>query len=220
MSNHVSALLAALLLSASASYAQDKAAVNQPEEGLRLFAQCDAAFFQMLKKHPDLFGSSIQIESRGDVATVAVPNALSQKGHEQMFKNPLNVAGLRLLAWHNEVAYDVDIGGLLFWGFRIEGNPASVAKKVNAILPEGRKLASVGPLWARAEKRSIGDPIDVWQPGGNAGVATKKGTVERVLVVDEDEPGTSSLYCSLQGSVTALLLHKLRPDLLPREYPQ
>lgn len=220
MSNHVPALLAALLLSATASFAQDKAVVNQPEDGLRLFAQCDAALFQMLKKHPDLFGSSIQIESRGNAATVAVPDALSQKGNEQVFKNQLDVAGLRLFAWRNEVAYDVDIGGLLFWGFKIEGSPATVAKKVNAILPEGRKLAPVGPFWARAEKRSIGDPIDVWRSGGNSGVATKKGMVERVLLVEEDGPGTSSLYCSLQGSVTAPLLQKLRPDLLPSEYPQ
>ncbi len=220
MLNRLFALLVAMILCTSVSYGDEKPMANGPEEGLRLFGQCDASLFQMLKKHPDLFGASVQVESRGEVATIAVPNTLSEKGHEQTFKPPVVAAGIRLLAWHNEVSYDVDIGALLFWGFKVEGDPATIAKRVNTVLPAGRKLASLGTFWARAEKRAIGDPIDAWRPGGESGVATQKGIVERVLMIEQDTPGTSSLYCSLQGSVTAPLLQILRPDLQPREYPQ
>lgn len=219
MSKRVSVLFVALILNATISFAQDKVVTNKSEEALRLFAQCDAELFQMLKKNPDLLGSDVQVENRGDVATISVPDTLSEKGNEQVFKAPVTVAGLRLLAWHNEIAYDIGIGGLLYWGFKIEGDPGAVAKKINALLPEAGKLVSAGPVWARSEKRSIGDPMDLWHAGGESGAAAKKGTVERVLVIEEDTLGTSTLYCSLQGSVTAPLLHKLRPDLLPKEYP-
>lgn len=220
MSKHLVTLLTAMLLFATMSHGEEKVMASSPEEGLRLFAQCDAALFQALKKSPDIFGTSVQVEPRGAAATLVVPNPLSPKLNEQAFKSPVPAAGLRLLAWHNEVAYDVDMGAFLFWGFKVEGNPATVAAKINALLPERRRLSSFGVSWAHAEKRVIGDPIGHWSPGGESGVATQKGTVERVLLIDQDAPGVSILYCSLQGSVTAPLLQTLRPDLLSKEYPQ
>jgi hypothetical protein len=209
-----------LAFSAATVFAQDKTAASSVEEGLRLFAQCDASLFNSLKDHPNMFGPSVQVADRGTAATILVKNPLSEEGREQRFSAPLIVNGLRLVAWHNEVSYDVNMGGFLFWGFKVEGDPALVAKKMNTLLPESKKLIRLDDTWAHSETRSIGDPIDGWHTGGQIGSVTQQGTIERVLMVESDSSSESVVYCSLQGSITTPIVKKLRPDLLSTEYPQ
>lgn len=216
----LSLLTCALVLGSSTAFAQAPSTKATPEDVLRQFALCDSSLFFTLKKHPNLLGPTVQIDNRGDVATIAVPDPLSDKGNSQVFKSPINIDGLQILSWHNEISYDVDIGGILFWGFKIGNDPATVAKKLNALLPSDRKLLRLGSEWARPEMRSIGDPIDNWRTGGQSGTVAEKGTIERVLLIEAESPGKSSLYCSLQGSLTAPLLKYLRPDMLPSEFPQ
>ena len=190
-------------------------------EALRLFTQCDASLFYALKKNLNLFGSSVEVKNRGNAATIAVSNPLSEKGREQIFKEPIEVNGLHLITWRDEVFYDVELGGFLFWGFQAEGDLKTVAQKINAVLPKTRKLIETGESWARAEIRMIGDPMDVWRPNpASGGTATPKGGVERVLLLESETPGHTSILCTLQGSVTPPLLQALRPDLTSAEYPQ
>jgi hypothetical protein len=213
-------LLSILAVNSTFSATPDASTPASETEALRLFAQCDASLFHALKKRPDMLGPSVRVANRGTAASIIVPDPLSQKGNEQLFSAPLQVNGLSLTAWHNEIMYDVNIGGFLYWGFKLEGDPKQVAIKLNALLPDSRKLVQVGELWARSEVRVIGDPIDTWHSGGTSGVVTAKGSVERVLMVEGESPSVTTLYCSLQGSITAPLLQSLRPDLLPSEYPQ
>ncbi len=221
MSRFFLTLLASILLHSSTLAS---AADNSPasaNEALRLFARCDASFFNALKEDPNLFGKAVEVKIRGNAATIAVVNPLSENGRDQLFKAPVNVAGLRLIAWRDEVAYDSELGGFLFWGFKAEGDLKTVAKNINAILPISAKLINAGDVWARAEIRMIGDPVDSWRPSRPVGdTATPKGSVERVLLLESEAAGQTSIYCSLQGSITAPLLKALRPDLTSAEYPQ
>lgn len=195
--------------------------IASASEALRLFTQCDASLFIALKENRNLFGSSVEVKNRGKAATIAVANPLAEKGREQTFKAPTEVNGLRLIAWRDEVSYDVELGGFLFWGFTAEGDLKTVAKKINAVLPESGKLVDAGDSWVRPEIRMIGDPVDTWRPNrASGGIVTPKGSVERVLILESEVPGQTSIFCTLQGSITSALLQALRPDLTSAEYPQ
>lgn len=168
-----------------------------------------------------MFGASVEVKNRGKAATIAVENPLAEKGRDQVFREPLDVDGLRLLAWHDEVSYDVDLGAFLYWGFKAEGSLKAVAGKINAILPSSGRLVDEGNVWARAEIRMVGDPVDSWRSSGaGSGSVTAKGRVERVLVLESGAAGQTNVFCTLQGSVTPPLLQTLRPDLTKAEYPQ
>lgn len=194
---------------------------SSASKALRLFTQCDASLFHALKENRNLFGSVLEVADRGNAATITVRNPLSDKGREQIFKEPIDVDGLRLIAWRDEVSYDVELGGFLFWGFKAEGDLKSVAQKLNAVLPSSRKLVDAGDTWVHPEIRMIGDPVGTWRPNtGSGGTVTPKGSVERVLLLESEAPGQTSIFCTLQGSITAPLLQVLRPDLTSAEYPQ
>lgn len=220
MSRFVPTLLASLfVLAASPASATDLSPASA-SEALRLFARCDASLFNALKEKPNLFGTAVEVKERGKAATIVVENPLSEKGRDQVFRKPLNVGGLRLVAWHDEVSYDVELGGFLYWGFKAEGSLNAVAEKINAILPASQKLIDGGNAWARAEIRKVGDPIDSWRPSDtDAGKVTPKGSVERVFMLDSDGAGLTYVLCTLQGSITPSLLESLRPDLTTAEHP-
>lgn len=221
MSKFVLALLASILLLATFSASAAGSPPASANEALRLFARCDASLFNALKKNPNLFGTAAEVKSRGKAATIAVGNPLSEKGRDQVFREPLEIDGLRLVAWHDEVSYDTELGGFLFWGFKAEGDLNVVAKKINAVLPASERLVGADDGWARAEIRMIGDPVDSWRPNRAAGgTATPKGSVERVLLLESDAVGQTNVFCTLQGSITPPLLQAQRPDLTSAEYPE
>ncbi|MEN4922758.1 hypothetical protein ABE485_29080 [Achromobacter spanius] len=221
MSRFVPTLLASIFVLASSSALATGSSPATASDALRLFARCDASLFNALKENPNLFGTAAEIKKRGEAATLAVGNPLSEKGRDQVFSEPLEVDGLRLIAWHDEVSYDLDFGGFLFWGFKAEGSLKAVAKKINAVLPASGKLVGGGDVWARAEIRRVGDPADLWRPSGlGTSTVTPKGSVERVLMLQSDTADQTNVFCTLQGSITPTLLLALRPDLTNAEYPQ
>lgn len=213
------ALFASLFTLAATSASGAGNSPKSASDGLRLFAQCDASLFNALKERPDLFGTAVEIKNRGTAATIAVGNPLAERSRDQVFRKPLDVDGLRLLAWHDEVSYDFELGAFLYWGFKAEGNIDAVAKKINAYRPTSRKLVDEGNAWAYSEIRNVGDSDDSWRPSAT-GTPTPKGSVERALMLEVDADGQIYIYCTLQGSVTPPLLQSLRPDLTTAEYPQ
>jgi hypothetical protein len=217
----VTALACFTAMSFSAGAADTAPASPAPDldaakTALTAFAQCDASFFTLLGQKPQLFGSGVEVAMNGTVAAPTVADPRSEKGHRQSFARPIDVAGLRLLAWRNEVSYDATIGAFLWWGFDVEGTPDKAADALNRLLQPSERVVKTGAEWARAENRRIGDPIDAWRRGGQSGSVTQKGTVERVLLIEADEaPGRTKVSCALQGSVTPPLLERVRPDLPP-----
>lgn len=186
------------------------------KELITAFARCDASFFTLLESRHRLLGPDVKMSIRGDAAAPAVQDALVETGQLQTFAKPVNASGLRLLAWRNEVSQDVSLGAFLFWGFDVEGKPDAVAQVVNRMVEPGQQLLKLGSDWARPELRRVDDPIDQWRHGGQPGTVSKKGEIERVLLIEAHElPGRSKLYCTLQGSVSAALIERIRPDLSP-----
>ena len=188
--------------------------LDAAKTALTAFAQCDASFFTLLGQKPQLFGSGVEVAMNGTMAAPAVADPRSEKGQRQSFARPIDVAGLRLVAWRNEVSYDATMGAFLWWGFDVEGTPDTAATALNNLLQPAQRVVKNGAEWARAETRRIGEPMDTWRRGGQSGSVTQKGTVERVLLIEADKaPGRTKVSCALQGSVTPPLLERVRPDL-------
>lgn len=186
------------------------------------FLKCDASFFMTLKNNPTVLGQNIKVVERAHAAVPEVMDPLYEKGHQQIFEKPVTLGNLSLHGWHNEVMHDVNDGSFLFWGFIVNGETNQVAQEINRLLPEDRQVKNVGPVWARPEMRLVGDPINVFRKGGVHGKVTDKGTVERVLLVEGDpgaSPPRTKIFCSLQGSLSPILLKSIRPDLIEKEYP-
>lgn len=221
MSRFVPMLLASIFVFAGSSAWAAGSSLVSVSEALRMFVRCDASLFNALKENPNLFGTAVKVTKRGKAATIEVGNPLAEKGRDQVFSKPLDVDGLRLIAWHDQVSYHSELGAFLFWGFKAEGSLKAVAKKINAILPTSGKLVDAGNVWTRAEIRMVGDPQDAWLPSGaGTGTVAAKGSVERLLLLDSDADNKTTVYCTLQGSVTSPLLQALRPDLTNAEYPE
>lgn len=208
----------AIAASAVAAFADNLASVPDAEAAkaaLIAFTRCDQSFFTSLAAKPQSFGPSVAVSTVGDVASPTVADPLSEKGRVQEFEKPVPVAGLKLIAYRNEVSYDAVMGAFLWWGFDVEGSDVSVVKAVNQMLKPDERMTKDGESWGRREYRRVGDQLGTWRRGGQGnGVVAEKGTVERVLSLEAHEvKGRVKLYCTLQGSVTAPLLQLARPDL-------
>ena len=91
---------------------------------------------------------------------------------------------------------------------------------MNAVLPASGKLVNAGDVWVRAEVRMIGDPADAWRPNrAGSGTVTPKGSVERVLMLERDADGQTTVL-HRPGIDYAAATQALRPDLTIAEYPQ
>jgi hypothetical protein len=188
-------------------------------DAMQKFARCDASFFAVLAADPTPFGSAIELTRKGPLATPKVENpwALVRQDGVQAFAQPIEVEGLRLLAWREDAASVPPLGTFIRWGFEVEGPPGRVAVRLNRLLPPHLRLSRRDEAWTRGEARNNGDPANEWKrPAMPLGVLPKRpNTVDRVLAAERsEEPGRTRLYCTLQGAITPDLLKSLRP-LLP-----
>ena len=187
-----------------------------PVDAMQKFARCDASFFASLASDPNPFGSAIELTRKGPHATPKVRNPWTAVRHDgvQEFAQPIEVEGLRLLAWREDAASVPHLGTFIRWGFEVEGTPERVAVRLNRLLPLHLQLARRDEAWTRGEARNNRDPANEWKlPAMPLGVLPKRpNTVDRVLVAERsDQPGRTSLYCTLQGAITLDLLRSLRP---------
>ncbi|AZC22025.1 MULTISPECIES: hypothetical protein [Pseudomonas] len=211
-------LLPGLCLLGVASIAQGQQAIS-PEQLLSDFSRCDAQFFQSLNT-ARLPAGTLDLAQYGTVKAPRILNPLQEGGRYQAFEQPLVVNGVRLVGYYNEAMSLKSAGNLLFWGFVAEGEPREVVASLKPLLVDNARLKDDRSALSRVDIRRIGDPILQWRTQGLAGggVATPFGFVERVLSIDkgiERGPiaGRTTLFCSLQGTVTAPLLQVYRPDL-------
>lgn len=189
------------------------------------FLDCDASFFVSLKNTPNVLGPYVKVAERGNAAAPVVADPLVDNGRQQLFSGPLVIGQLSLVRWHNEIMYEKTkdkLDGYLYWGFIAEGKADDVASELNKLLPPHKRILKTGDSWARAEIRRVGDQLTTFKKGGQSGTITPRGSVERVLLVEgsSDLPTPSTkVFCSLQGSISPILLKSLRPDLLDKELP-
>ena len=185
-------------------------------EALEAFLRCDASFFRFLASNPKVLGDGVEVRTNGQIASPRVDDFLKEDGQLQTFARPLEVEGLKLVAWRNEVGFIEHAGTFLYWGFDIAATPEKVAATVNGLLPADGQVSKEGRFGARVEHQNSGDDWDLWRKGGSPnGTITPKGVVERVLLVEpnDEQHDHAKLYCSLQGAVTNPLLRRARPDL-------
>ncbi|MFJ3469856.1 hypothetical protein [Pseudomonas sp. NPDC090201] len=211
-------LLSGIGLLAIACTAQAQA-VSTPEQLLTEFSRCDASFFEGLRD-ARLPAGTIRLGDYGKVKAPTVMNPLQEGGNYQAFENPLMVNGVRMVGYYNQAQTIKDAGNFLFWGFVADGTPTEVAARLKPLIVDNSRFVPMGKTFTRAEIRRIGDPINQWRTEGltGPGVATPFGFVDRVLMVDNGDTtpplgGHTTVFCSLQGTVTAPLLQVYRPDL-------
>ncbi|MDM0049804.1 hypothetical protein [Variovorax sp. J22R115] len=123
-----------------------------PVDAMQKFARCDASFFALLAADPTPFGSAIELTRKGPHATPKVRNpwaGVRQDGVQE-FAQPIEVEGLRLLAWREDAATVPPLGTFIRWGFEVEGKPERVAVRLNRLLPLHLKLSSRDGAWTRA----------------------------------------------------------------------
>jgi len=211
----------ALLAVAAVCTAQAQT-VTTPEQLLTEFSRCDARFFESLRE-ARLPAGTVRLSDYGSVRAPTIMNPLQEGGTYQHFDAPLIVNGVRMVGYYNQAQTIKDLGNFLFWGFVADGSPQEVAAKLKPLMVDNTRFVSQGKAITRAEIRRVGDPIGQWRTEGltGPGVATPFGFVDRVLMVDTGDKapplaGRTTVFCSLQGTVTAPLLQVYRPDLNAR----
>jgi hypothetical protein len=207
---------ASLLAVACTAHAQP---ATTPEQLFSEFSRCDASFFESLRD-ARLPAGTIRLGDYGKVKAPTVMNPLQEGGNYQAFENPLMINGVRVVGYYNQAQTIRDTGNFLFWGFVADGTATEVAAKLKPLIVDNSRFVKEGKTFSRAEMRRIGDPISQWRTEGltGPGVATPFGFVDRVLTVDDRDTtpqlaGHTTVFCSLQGTVTAPLLQVYRPDL-------
>lgn len=183
------------------------------------FSRCDAHFFESLRT-ARLPADTVTLASYGAVMAPKVADPLQAGGTYQRFQQPLEVNGVKLLGYYNQAQSMGKVGNFLFWGFVVEGPVKDVAARLKPLVADNSRFVAQGTGVTRVEVRRVGDPMDKWRVDGlfGPGVATPFGFIERAFMVDEGgaEPpvmGRTTVFCSLQGTVTAPLLQVYRPDL-------
>lgn len=95
-----------------------------------------------------------------------------------------------------------------------------MAARLKPLVANNSRFTERRTAFSRVEIRRVGDPINQWRTEGltGPGVATPFGFIERVFTVDKGDTalpidGRTTIFCSLQGTVTPPLLQVYRPDL-------
>lgn len=209
---------AALLAVAAACTAQAQT-INTPEQLLTEFSRCDAQFFESLRD-ARLPAGTLRLSDYDSVKAPTIMSPLQEGGTYQEFEKPLIVNDVRMVGYYNQAETIKSVGNFLFWGFVADGSAQEVAAKLKPLIVDNARFVSQGKATARAEIRRVGDPIGQWRTEKltGPGVATPFGFVDRVLMVDTGDTtaplaGHTTVFCSLQGTVTAPLLQVYRPDL-------
>ncbi len=211
----------ALLAVAAAGVVQAQT-ITTPEQLLTELSRCDAQFFESLRD-ARLPADTLRLSEYGSVKAPTIMNPLQEGGTYQRFEAPLIVNGVSMVGYYNQVQTINDVGNFLFWGFVADGSPDEVAAKLKPLIVDNARFVRQGEAITRAETRRVGDPIGQWRTEGltGPGVATPFGFVDRVFMVDAGAAtpplaGHTTVFCSLQGTVTAPLLQVYRPDLNAR----
>jgi hypothetical protein len=186
-------------------------------EVLHDFSACDARFFRRLGTS-SASPTPAPMEHKGELAWFKVENRYDGKNNQTKFAVPIDVAGLKLTNYFDEIVDMQGVGKFLSWGFIAEGSLEEVASKIKPFVINSDRLRHGDADYHRTEVK-----IDqsAWIPRDlSSGKLPRASTTERVFVLEPgDEVDKTRITCSLQGAVTDEILKVERPDIDPTDYP-
>ncbi|ATI29433.1 Hypothetical Protein RRSL_04652 [Ralstonia solanacearum UW551] len=178
-------------------------------------SSCRKDIFAAIGARQEALSALATVKQRaGGVAFIAVPDRDKEDASAVRFSAPYQDAGVPLIAYFDEVRDIGALGKYYAWGFIVPGKLDDVARQVAPRIAESKRLRATEGVYVRSEQWKDGH----WQADDQLTGDTPPapGTVERVLLIEDAEPGFPGavrIGCSLQGSVTAEMLATERPDL-------
>ncbi|WP_288392937.1 hypothetical protein [uncultured Herbaspirillum sp.] len=207
------AMLASIVLTALPASAQIA------EQTIREFTGCGSSFFSVLAQDAAASQTFPTLQRQGEIAWLKVQDRKTAPANQIDFSAAVTVGGMKLLGYFDEITDLKELGRYYYWGFIVEGTVEEVMAKLRPMVKDASRLQRVETDYARTElKTGSGEWLAI---NTAASSAPRKNTIERAFIVEsmENNPRATRVSCSLQGSVTASVLQKERPDLSPAELP-
>lgn len=203
-------IVPALLIGASAS------ALSQvPEDLIRLLSRCDGHFFKVLADRKAQLSALAPMDTEKGHGYFKVANQRHPTDSRVMFARPLEVAGIKLVGYFDEIINIPDQAIIYSWGFLAAPGVRQAAAAWRSLTWDAARLRELEGAFVRSEVWTEARKEQGWaqvttQPG-----VPKPGTVERVLLIEPYDGETTFIRygCSIQGSVTTEMLRDIRPDL-------
>ena len=191
-------------------------AVSQSEQLVQSLLECSPAYFAQVRGTADFSSAGYTFTPKG---RLVVPDSRDElgSGYRVMGKRPIEIGGLTVVGMY-DLHRKANTFEMFDWGLLVKGDPASLTRALNGLLPAERSLENDGFLgFARLDKTTI----KAWPKWFVQKPLPPKGSVEfgdlemvaEVTVADEDLPGISRIGCSLQGVFPPFVLQQRRPDI-------
>ena len=188
---------------------------TSPDLFIRELSRCDHTFFEKLWENKNDMEKLAPMRSLGHSASFKVPAPEHRTNSRVMFESPAEVAGVKVVGYFDEVL-DIPNGMSSYsWGYLIAGTVQEAATKLHSLVWDPMRFKKNGSVFVRSEIWAHDKPEAGWARVTAESGVPKRGTVERVLLV-EPYDGESSFIrfgCSIQGNITEPLLRSIRPDL-------
>jgi hypothetical protein len=206
---YVPTLLAVLaIISTCAHGASDELFIKE-------LSRCDRTFFDKLGDSKAQLEKLAPMRSLGASASFKVPAPEHRTNSRVMFAAPVEVEGVRVVGYFDEVL-DIPNGGSSYsWGYLMAGTVQAAASSLHKLVWDPMRLRKDGPIYVRSEIWSHDKPEAGWTRATTESGVPQRGTVERVLLIEPYDGETAFIRfgCSIQGNITEPLLRAIRPDL-------
>lgn len=182
---------------------------------LKELSKCDRGFFEKLGENKRELEKLSPMRSLGRSASFKVPSPEHRTNSRVMFEQPLEVAGLKVVGYFDEVL-DLPNGMSSYsWGYLMAATVQEAATRLHGLVWDPMRLRKDGPVFVRSEIWSYDKPEAGWARATTESGVPKRGTVERVLLIEpyDGEDSFIRFGCSIQGNITEPLLREIRSDL-------
>jgi hypothetical protein len=213
-------LLGLLTRLAAITIAVSPAVAFAQDATIKAFTSCDASFFSHLYNERLVWGAAspkFRSNAKNRTASYAVKSRETEGENRVEFAKPVKSLGVEWIGFFDEADKFTNDIHIYRWGFLAEGNIDEIATIVQS--KTGLRLTKLSENYVRSELSSDESRWAVLPAALLDGKVPMKGTVERVLILSKDtKTDAVSFECSLQGTVTAKSLSKLRPDMPQSHY--
>ena len=211
-------LTALILFSIMISSAQGATPI---EDVLQKFTACNGEFFYSIKENKESISKIAPLTENTKSASFAVENRVVKGKDTSKFSSSIDVFGLHLLGYFDEVSSITPKEQYYYWGFLVAESPDEVRTRLESRIKNHKLLKNDGGAFVRLEMHDGKNWVTIESPKQFAG-KIPGSYVERVLIIekssDKEFHGTR-LTCSIQGPVTDIIIADARPDLPSGDYP-